>query len=230
MKTKWGALIVDGRGKIGGQVASKNRSGSYMRNKVTPVNRKSTYQIAVRNRLTTYSQGWGNLTQTQRDSWNTAAASASFKKSNIFGDSTQPTGFNLYQKLNNNVNIGGGTLLSNPPAAVSPSAMASLSVVVTNGTPAITITYTPAIAAGDYVKVYATAGLSQGTGFVKSQFRLIGQMVTANASPYAALALYTARFGSVPAIGKKVFFKLIPVNKTRGFQGQALSFSTIISS
>ena len=30
MKMKWGALVVDGRGKIGGQVASKNRAGAYL--------------------------------------------------------------------------------------------------------------------------------------------------------------------------------------------------------
>jgi len=28
MKIKWGALVTDGRGKIGGQVASKNRSSA----------------------------------------------------------------------------------------------------------------------------------------------------------------------------------------------------------
>ena len=59
MKIKWGALMVDGRGKIGGQVASKNRAGAYMRNKVTPVNQQTSYQLTVRNRLSYYSQNWG---------------------------------------------------------------------------------------------------------------------------------------------------------------------------
>jgi len=36
MKTLFGAIVVDGRGKLGGHVASKNRHGSYFRTKVSP--------------------------------------------------------------------------------------------------------------------------------------------------------------------------------------------------
>ena len=38
---KFGALVVDGRNKIGGQVASKNRAGAYLRNKVTPSKKRT---------------------------------------------------------------------------------------------------------------------------------------------------------------------------------------------
>ena len=40
MKTKFGAIIVAGSGKINGFVASKNRAGAYLRTKVTPVTLK----------------------------------------------------------------------------------------------------------------------------------------------------------------------------------------------
>jgi len=47
MKMKFGAIVVDGRGKIGGHVASKNRGGAYLRTKVTPSNPQTGYQAAV---------------------------------------------------------------------------------------------------------------------------------------------------------------------------------------
>ena len=65
MKIKWGAMVVDGSGKLGGHVASKNRGGSYFRTKVTPTNPNSTSQAAVRSRLTALSQAFRALTIAQ---------------------------------------------------------------------------------------------------------------------------------------------------------------------
>ena len=48
MKAKFGSFIVDGRGKVNGHVISKNRAGSYIRTKVTPVNPRSTAQLTQR--------------------------------------------------------------------------------------------------------------------------------------------------------------------------------------
>jgi hypothetical protein len=227
MKVKWGALMVDGRGKIGGQVASKNRNGAYMRTKVSPVNRKTSAQTLVRSRLAGFSQGWAGLTQAQREAWN--AAVTNFQKSNIFGDLVKPTGFNLYQRLNNNIAIGGGTAITTPPLLTSVTAFTSLSANAAAGTPAVTLTYAPAIPAAEYVKVFATAGQSAGKSFVKSEFRLIGTLVTANASPFALLSLYTAKFGSVPSAGKQIFFRCVFVNKTGGFVGQSRTTSCVVA-
>ena len=112
MKIKFGAIVVDGRGKIGGHVASKNRGGAYLRTKVTPTNPQTTFQSAVRNRLTAFSQGWRGLTQAQRDAWN--AAVSNFSKTDVFGDIKQPTGLNLYVKLNSKFrsSIGSGNCIT----------------------------------------------------------------------------------------------------------------------
>ena len=37
-KIKFGMMMTDASGKLGGQVFSKNRGGSYVRTKVTPTN------------------------------------------------------------------------------------------------------------------------------------------------------------------------------------------------
>ena len=55
MKIKFGAIVVDGRNKIGGHVMSKNRAGAYMRTKVSPVNPRSLDQMSVRSRLSAIS-------------------------------------------------------------------------------------------------------------------------------------------------------------------------------
>src|SRR6056297_1703187 len=117
MKIKWGALVVDGRGKIGGHVASKNRGGSYLRTKTTPVNPQSTAQTNVRSIFGQISQGWSGLTASQIEGWNNAVSE--YSQTDIFGDLKNPSGKALYQRLNQSLLLVGEGLLTEAPATVS---------------------------------------------------------------------------------------------------------------
>jgi len=60
MKTLFGAIVVDGRGKLGGHVASKNRHGSYFRTKVSQANQQvSIAQMSVPALLQSLRHGEG---------------------------------------------------------------------------------------------------------------------------------------------------------------------------
>lgn len=225
MKTKFGSIIVAGSGKIGGHVASRNRSGSYLRTKVTPVNPSTSFQQAIRNRLSGLSQAWKALTAAQRIAWN--AAVADYAKTDVFGDLRNPSGFNLFQRLNNNLLICGETQIDTPPVPGSVYAMTSMSLAVVTGTPALTLTFAGAIPATDAVKLFATAPVSQGVSFVKSEFRLIGVLTDSDTSPKVITTLYGAKFGAVTENGLKVFVKAVPVNIATGQEGIGLVASAI---
>lgn len=227
MKLKFGALVVDGRGKVGGHVASKNRSGAYLRTKVTPVNPNTTYQQTVRNRLSGLSSGWRGLTQAQRDAWNNAVSD--FAKTDIFGDLKNPSGFNLYQRLNNNLLNCSESALSTPPAVEAVDAFTSFSAAVANGAGTVTLTYAGAIAADHKVLVRATPALSAGVNFVKSEFRQIDVIATADASPFSIETEYVAKFGAIGAAGQKVFFEMVQVNTNTGQAGIPIQASAVIS-
>lgn len=225
MKAKFGSIVVAGSGKIGGHVASRNRAGSYFRTKVTPVNPSTAAQQAIRNRLTGISQAWKALTAAQRLAWN--AAVGDYAKTDVFGDLRNPSGFNLFQRLNNNLLTIGEAQISVPPVPGAVYAPDSMSLAVVTGVPAMTLTYSDAIPATDSVKLYATPPVSQGVSFVKSEFRLIGIMETADASPFNMKALYDAKFGAIAENGLKVFVKMVGVNKTTGQEGIGLIASAI---
>lgn len=227
MKTKFGAIIVDGRGKIGGHVASKNRAGSYLRTKVTPVNPQTSSQLAVRNRFTGLSQAWRGLSQVQRDAWN--AAVGDYQTTDIFGDLKNPTGFNLYQRLNNNLLNIGEAAITSPPLPEAVQAVVLTSIAAASAVPALTATYAPAIDANTLVKVFATSPQSPGKSFVKSEYRQIDVIATADASPFDILAEYVAKFGSVGAEGQKIFMKFVPVNLNTGQAGTASQASAIVA-
>jgi hypothetical protein len=225
MKTKFGSIIVAGSGKIGGHVASRNRAGSYLRTKVTPVNPSTVAQQGIRNRLTGLSQAWKALTAAQRLAWN--AAVSDFAKTDVFGDIRNPSGFNLFQRLNNNLLICSESQIDVPPVPGSVYAMATMSLVVVTGTPALTLTFTGAIPATAKVKLFATAPVSQGVSFVKSEFRLIGVLSESDTSAKVITSLYTAKFGAVTENGLKVFVKAVPVNIATGQEGIGLIASAI---
>jgi hypothetical protein len=226
MKMKWGALVVDGRNKIGGHVASKNRGGSYLRTKVSPAQPSSPYSAAVRSRLASIASGWRGLDQVARDQWNDAVGS--FKKTDIFGDSRNPSGFNLYQQLNNNlVNIGVAQITT-PPLPDTVDMVTSASVVVDNSSKTVVITYAPAIAADHRVLVRATPAISPGKSFVKSELRQIDILATADASPADVSTAYIAKYGDPGAAGQQVFIELIPVNAVTGQKGRPTLIKTVI--
>ena len=227
MKLKFGAIVVAGSGKIGGHVASKNKAGAYLRTKVTPSNPRTTYQTNVRERLTGLSQGWRSLTDAQRNAWN--AAVSNFKKSNVFGDIKIPSGFNLYQRINNNILSIGGSVLTNPP---SPSSVATYSAAVLTaaaGTPALSLAFTVVAGATAGYKLFATAPQSAGKTNLSNQYRLIGVALTNAISPFNILSLYTAKFGSVGVAGQRIDVKIVACGATTGIEGTPVAATAIVA-
>jgi len=227
MKVKFGALVVDGRGKIGGHVMSKNRSGAYMRTKVTPTNPNTASQSAVRSILTGLSQAWRGLTQAQRNAWNGAVSS--FATTDIFGDIKNPSGINLYVKLNANLAEVGVSAISLPPLPESVAAPILGAITATAGSPAFTVAFTPTPVPADtsYI-VRCTAQVSPGKKFVKNLYRNVSVIAAAAASPANILAAYVAKFGTLVE-GQKIGIEILAVNETTGQKSTAYNGEVIVA-
>ena len=223
MKVKFsGVGMVDGRGKLNGSVASKNRAGAYVRTKVTPVNAQTTFQLAARARLTILSQAWRSLTQPQRDAWNNAVGG--YARTDIFGDLRNPTGKNLYARLNANLNSIGVAAISTPPLPSGAGAVVAGALVMTNGG-AKTIAHTTDTA-GHTIQVWATPGVSAGKSFVTNDYRLVTTFVGGAASPANIATAYQARFGE-PPVGTRVSVKLVSINDATGENSTPSEATTI---
>ena len=225
MKAKFGAIVVAGSGKIGGHVASRNRGGAYFRTKVTPVNPDTAAQAAARASLSTFSQGWRSLTAAERAAWN--AAVSDFAKTDVFGDLKNPSGFNLYIRLNRVIAELGGSAITDPPIPESVATIDTPVLTYTVGTPALSLAFN--IASGDDAgyEVLATPPLSAGKNFVKSEYRKIDAGTSDPSSPLDIKTAYLAVFGSLGAVGQKIFVKIIPAGSTSGIKGVGVSTSTI---
>lgn len=172
MKAKFGAIVVDGRGKAGGHVFSKNKGGAYMRTKVTPTNPNTSAQAQARSILASLSQQWSTLSDSQRLAWNNAVAD--YATTDIFGDIKNPSGINLYVKLNSNISNVGGILLSSPPVKLEMPSSYVESATYDISTDTLTVTLSDSNAENTLMLVRATPALSQGISSIGSQLRVIG--------------------------------------------------------
>lgn len=212
-KVKFSALVSDMRGKLNGSVFAANRGGSYLRNKVTPTNPNTSYQAAVRNRLTQFAQSFRTLTAAQITAWN--AAVSQWARTNVFGDLKNPTGLQLYIRLNSNIQNAGGTAIDEPPlaAGVDPVESVSIAVSATAGTFVPTITPDP-VPADHALIIEATEGLSAGISNANNKFRQI-LVVAAGAVPADIINEYNAKFGDL-VIGKKYFVRCKMIRVSTG--------------
>lgn len=222
MKAQFGALVVAGSGKINGWVASRNRGGAYFRTKVTPLNPSTSAQQNARGILGSLSTQWSQLTEEQRLSFNNAVAS--FATTDIFGDIRNPSGINLYVKLNTNLINTGQAQISTAPAKEEFIYSGIDSINMDVSTPAGIVVLSNADNNTNTVLLFATPSLTQGTSFVKNRLRSIGT-TTIGSDEIDFVSLYTAKFGSfVAGANIVVGFRIISATgQASVFQSQKAS-------
>jgi len=207
-KIKYSALVSDMRGKLNGSVMSKNRSGSYVRNKVTPSNPQTAAQMLIRGIFSEITKGWSQLSEVARQSWENSVEA--FQATNIFGDVVKPSGKTLYQKLNQNLMISGQASVSVCPAPAELPYAGLTSAVFDVSEDELTIN-----CSGDTsnckVLIFATAPMTQGTKFVKNKLRKIAVEDGNIAPDYMELANYQNKFGNL-ALNDNVYVGVRVVN------------------
>ena len=200
-KIKFGMFMTDARGKVGGQVFSKNRSGAYVKNKSTPTNGQTLRQTFIRQLLGAISQAWSALSTANRATFNNAVES--WSKTDIFGDARNPTGKNLFTALNLNLVNSGQAQITSAPDKVE---MPVLSVTsVTNSGTVLTVVADDDLTEGQVI-VMATAPQTKGTSYFKGKFRQIGVVAGTAIDAADITSLYVAKFGSF-ASGDNIAFE-----------------------
>lgn len=207
-KIKFGMMMTDASGKLGGQVFSKNRGGSYVRTKSTPTNPQTTAQMLVRGVFASISSAWSSLTEVERNSWNGFVQD--YARTDIFGDLRNPSGKALFQRLNQNLVLSGQSILQVCPA---PSEVPFANLVtadadVSDGT--FNVGYA-GNTTGSKVIVWATPSMSQGTKFVKNKLRKIGVFDGADSDTLAIQSRYVPKFG-LPVEGANIYVGVKVVN------------------
>lgn len=224
MKIKWSALVSDVRGKLNGSVASRNRYGSYFRNKVTPINPQTAAQMKVRGIFGAISRLWGQLTESQRKAWE--AFSSDHKFTDIFGDTQTLQGNAMFQKVNMNLHKIEEALISSPGEVLETpyiiDARNSVSVVGgVIGTMSLDTDFGETPEDDSVIVVYATPALSAGKRFTKNEMRFIGSYAvddTQKGTTINLLADFKAVHGDLLNENEHIDLKVATVSKSTGLQ------------
>lgn len=227
MKIKWGALVTEGRGKLGGHVASKNKSGAILRTKVTPVNPQTSAQASARSRLGGNSQAWSGLSEDQRTGWNALAKETS--KTNIFGDQYFPSGKNLFTSVNNNLVMLERAQITDAPVFAELPFIIDMTVAVDISAGEIDLTIqVSGTVTGNALVIEATAPSSAGKYNFDGSYRQI--MVSPSGAvptPIAIQTAYVAKFGN-PVGNKKIAFRAYYVSNSGGNASPRFTASTVV--
>lgn len=209
-------------GSYAGITSSRNRFGQYVRTRAIPVNPNSSFQAAVRARLSDLVQNYRLLTANQRVGW--ADLGGQMIRSDSLGQSYTLTGAQAYVSVNSNRVAAGDAAVSDAPALIEPDPIATIVITLTSAAMSIAYTVTP-LGAAVRLESFASPQKSAGVTF-NGDYRLIAVSAAAAASPANLLAAYSARFGA-PVTGNRIFFSF--VQYTAGFVSQPLLVSQVVA-
>ena len=211
-RVKPSAIVSDVRGKIGGTVFQRFKSGLVVRSKCSPVNKKSALQVISRNIASLTANAWLQLTAVDRDQWDSFTAYnpiAQRNNSEVFVSGQQ-----AFLKLNNY------RLHYSLPILVVPEFnKCVLDPVV------LTLSRTGAnlrvksnralVASDEFIILFITVRMSPAINNPGNRYKLI-KFVTTNGVNFTITPEYEDVYGAIPLIGDTVFMKYTNASKLSG--------------
>ncbi|QZK98175.1 hypothetical protein [Flavobacterium psychrophilum] len=170
-------------------------------------NPNSIAQQQVRDTFALTSTGWSNLTEAQRDLWNTEAPN--WSGSNMFG-STKLSGKNLYTGVNVALVSAGKNLISVPGNKSLISKIVSANVTLIAGVFNLKLT-AETTATNEVFQIHVSPQQSAGTSSCTKFVILTNQIIGTGNTDYNISALYIAKYGVINP-NQKIFYKVTTVS------------------
>lgn len=226
-RVKYGALITEVKGSIGGQTFQSCRGGFILRNKpISPKNR-SFSQSSIRSVNAKNGSSWRGLSQAERDSWN--AVAPSYPHTDKFGDPATLSGYELYMRANFYLALVGVTLLSSgalPDALWSP---ASVSITSSVAASEMDLVWTGGNVGADMrALIRLSPPLSAGRSYRKSDLVIVLPITSGTSSPLDLWSEVIKRYGVAPVAGQRFFASMQVVSTVTGNVSQLYNASAII--
>ena len=227
MKIQLSDIIPDMRGKQGGAVYKAGKYGLQKQSKSIP--RQQNRQL-VKNVFGNFSIKWKQLTPDQRLAWNEFAPQFPF--TDIFGNSHNLTGFNLFVKcnINNAVAGGNGLLLPVIPSLASLSTIPTISAIRVTGQ--INFTKTLPNLPTSIFCIYGSVVRPAHQKFFPKQFKVVKSAFVFSTPPafFNLAPKYEELYGQAwkQKAGAKLYWLTPQIHKESGFIIRTHSIITTI--
>lgn len=200
-----GLLATQLSGSMDGITASHNKGGTYFRNRATPTNPSTSFQMTIRNAMGILTTRWlDDLTQAQRDGWQTYADNVTL--TNRVGDAINVSGQNMYVRSNVSVIQIGETIIDDAPVMFNLGSFTEPTVAsADSGSQLVAIGFDNtddwANETGSHMIVYISRPQNASINFFKGPYQFAdtidGDDTTAPTSPAQITAPFTLSLGQV---------------------------------
>lgn len=210
----FGGGVSEIRGSVNGNTFSRNANGAIMRNRTTPINGRTSKQVAVRGALASIASGWRNLSDLQRQSWIDGAPN--YPYTNRLGQPSVYTGQQLYMKLNQSLSQIGVAPISTCPLPVGLENSNLIEVVFdTDGD--FQFTWAGDLGSTNKLQVFASGPVSSGIMRINStSLKLVGTYDADDAATGIDIGpAFVDQFGAITD-GMKTFVRIEIVSKLTG--------------
>lgn len=120
-----GAALGDARGSVGAHTFTKGRNGAVLRQKVSPVQPRTSSVLLQRSKFASDSKVWAGPTMDGlRAGWLALAAVTNY--TNVFGNTYHPTGSQLFKSCNMNLDAIGEARILDVPANLDVDSLLTL--------------------------------------------------------------------------------------------------------
>jgi hypothetical protein len=225
MQIKFGSIVTDGKGKLGGHVFSHNRYGNYVRTKVTPHNPRSESQLAIRQLFLNLSETFYNLSSIQINQWNNAAAHFAIR--NQQGDIKKLSGISLFIKLNSSLHLINLPMNLDAPLPDIVGMSGTFDLTAGSVSQSLHLNYsTDPDFTNTSMLIFGTPPLSRGKLSIDNQFKLLGKVDSITGHIIDASAMYLNKFAKITPDDYNIYILTKMVSKT---SGQLTSGNKVVS-
>jgi len=181
-------------GKASNVVKTKRPAGS--KGKLTKADAGRVYNPRLV--IAEVSGLWRNLSAEQRLTWSTNAVN--WPAVNKFGEPYTPSGYQVFMKLNSQLNFSGVSRLSVCPMPVTVETQPAITYTYADYD-VITMTLAAAVPTGYKMAVWATQKMTASRGVPESRFRLLGYINAGETTLSPLSSYWVDMFGSLTPHG-----------------------------
>ncbi len=230
---KYGAIVTDIKGKVGGTIFSGSVAGGSMSNKAAvnksvgsggKQNKSSADKIiSSQQNMADNATTYRNLSTAEQTAWTAAAPNFPFK--NKFGEVYTASGYQVYMSINNNLKAIGQATLTTPPEATDLVPTPAFEIEMGGGASG-DILLTMLVPDGYTLILYATASQSKGRSLEKGRLKAFTILGRGDYDGEIVTAAYVKVFGTIPPKGS-IWFQAVIVKEYSG--RQAVPFTIQVS-
>ena len=221
---KYGLIITDIKGKVGGQVLQGSNNSKILRN--THQKRNSTSSLLNQSTalLVQVTSQWRNISDANKLLWATGALLWPF--TDKFGNTYYASAYQFYTAYNRNRLTINYPVVANPNIVIPAENIAPFTILNCTAV-SIRIESTIAPAVAQFWLIYASSGLSTGRNDNNANLKLIKAINMQGLTTLEIITFYTAIFG-VPVVGSKIVFQIIQCNPLYPFYYYPTTLSSAV--